>query len=213
MQVNAYRSNQTRVSFSSERFFPVVVRDLKGLPVKAWFSKLIISDTFDTKGMKKVNDIWTKEKGVYYADDIYKKFEEGKPVYAVELVSTEGTLYDRLLCIASIHKEKKTFKLDYIQSSTNSSFNSSNEKRQYKGAGTALMYGLVKIAEKGGSNLFKLFSATADSFYEKLGMVENSAYMTFDRFEMIDFLKRQESEFKALLQKQHQKTDEIKLIS
>ena len=124
MQVNAYRSNQTRVSFSSERFFPVVVRDLKGLPVKAWFSKLIISDTFDTKGMKKVNDIWTKEKGVYYADDIYKKFEEGKPVYAVELVSTEGTLYDRLLCIASIHKEKKTFKLDYIQSSPNSSFNS-----------------------------------------------------------------------------------------
>ena len=39
--------------------------------------------------------------------------------------------------------------------------------------------------------------------------IQNDRKTQFEK----DFLKRQESEFKALLQKQHQKTDEIKLIS
>ena len=211
MQVNAYRPNQNQVSFSSIKISPTVVRDLKGLPVKAWFSKLSLSDPLDAKVMKRVNDFWKEEKGIYFANDIYEKFKAGQPVYALELDSPEGSLYDKLLGLASPHIQNDTFVLDFLQSSPNSSFEAAKKNRKFKGAGTALMYGLVKIAEQEKAKLFKLCSGAANAFYKTLGMKKENNLMTFNQSEMGDFLKRQKTEFDLLLQKQPAKTDGMAL--
>ena len=212
MQLSGYKHTQSQISFSSDRFFPVVVRDMNNMPVKAWFSQLNLSDPVDVAAMKTVKNSWTEKKGDAYTRNIYSQFEEGKPVYAVELDSKKGSLYDKLLGLASYHIEgNDTFKLDFLQASPNSSFKAPKGNREYRGAGTALMYGLVKIAEIVESKLFKLYSATSDNFYDRLKMEKRGIYMTYDRPEMGDFLKRQESEFDLLLQKQPKKTEEMAL--
>ena len=210
MQVNAYRPNQNQVSFSSTKISRTVVRDMNDMPVKAWFSRLNFSDPVDKEAMEKAKVQWKRQQEWNYANDIYDEFKIGQPVYAIELDSANGSLSDRLLCLASTHLKNDTFKLYFLQASPNSSFKALKEERKYKGAGTALMYGLVKIAELEKAKMFKLRSDT-DDFYRILGMVERNLHMTFNQHEMNDFLKRQESEFDLLLQKQPKKTEEMAL--
>ena len=208
MQLTGYKHTKNQVYFSSTKISRTVVRDMNDMPVKAWFSRLNLSDLVDAAAMEKVKEKWTEQKEVNFVNDIYKKFEDKKPIYAIELDSPEGTLYDKLLCLSSSYAERDTFELDFIQASPNSSFSAPKGNREYKGAGTALMYELVKIAKIEGSKLFELFPL-ADDFYKKLGMVERNLHMTFDRHEMGDFLKRQKAEFDLLLQKQPAKTEKM----
>ena len=76
------------------------------------------------------------------------------------------------------------------------SFFGTGEKKEYKGVGTALMCGLVKIAKLGGAKSFELYPVV-DDFYTRLGMEKRNDYMIFDRTEMIAFLERQKAKFNA----------------
>ena len=210
MQLTGLKYTKNQVSFGSIKISPTVVRDMNDRPVKAWFSRLNFSDPVDKEAMEKVKVQWKSQQEWNFANYIYKKFEDKKPIYAIELDSTNGSLSDKLLCLASSHKEKDTFELKCLLSSPNSSFEAPYDARKYKGAGTALIYGLVKIAKLEKATMFKLLSIT-DDFYKKLGMAERSVYMTFDRHEMKDFLKRQKAEFDLLLRKQQAKTEETVL--
>ena len=206
MQLTGLKYTKNQVSFGSIKISPTVVRDVNDMPVKAWFSRLNFSDPVDKEAMEKVKVQWKRQQEWNYANDIYDEFKIGQPVYAIELDSANGSFSDRLLCLASSHVGNDTFRLYFLQASPNSSFKIPKENRKYKGAGTALMYELVKIAELEKAKMFKLLSHT-DDFYRKLGMVERNLHMTFDKSEMKDFLKRQKTEFDLLLQKQPAKTD------
>jgi hypothetical protein len=151
--------------------------------------------------MEKVNKEWnyTKNKGVYLGVSLYDEFKNGNFIHAVELDSHKK-LYDRLLCLSGSLKNTDDFILEHIQAAPNSSFEA-GFNRKYKGAGTALMYGLIKTAQKTKAKMFKLFSLQ-DNFYNKLGMILNKDLdMTFNPAEMGNFLKRQKAEWKALSQK------------
>ncbi|MEI8388938.1 MAG: hypothetical protein WCG23_03525 [bacterium] len=210
MQLTGYKHTKNQVSFGSYRFFPIVVKDMNNRHVKAWFSQLNFSDPVDAAAMKKVKELWVKHyinkneisfiNYPYYdlKEYIYKEFETRKSVFAIELDSDKN-LFDKLLCLASAHKEKDTFKLDYIMASPNSFFGT-GEKKEYKGVGTALMCGLVKIAKLGGAKSFELYPVV-DDFYTRLGMEKINDYMTFNRIEMIAFLERQKSKFNAFSKK------------
>jgi hypothetical protein len=211
MQINNYNYNKNQVSFGSKRIFPVVVRDMNDMPVKAWFSKLKLSDPVDMAALKRVDKEWQGQKGVLYADlsKTFKVYETCKPelsLYAIELDSS-GNLYDKLLCFANMGKGYlNSLYLSVLQAAPNSSFTAGNN-RKYKGAGTALMYGLVRTTKKNKAEMLTLCGDEAFDFYDKLGMIkrtvdpENPKMFTFLPDEMRNFIKRQKAEFKALSQK------------
>ena len=70
MQLSGYKHTQNQVSFGSYRFFPIVVKDIKGRSVKAWFSQLNSSDPVDKEAMEKVKEKWTKQKEGNFANYI-----------------------------------------------------------------------------------------------------------------------------------------------
>ena len=186
MQVNNYRNNN--VSFGSKRIFPAHAKEMytkKVLP--AWFSRLKLSDPVDVAAMREIRSDWDYTTGDKHAQIICDLFRLGMPVYALELESPKS-LSRKILCLAAIKRKESNLNLRYIQSSPESSYNT-EYIRIYKGAGTAVMRGLVRIAKKAGVSLFKL-SATQSSkdFYKKLGMVERNRHMTFNPEEMKQFL-------------------------
>lgn len=187
MRINNYNCNKNQASFGSKRIFPVVIRDMNNMPVKAWFSRLKLSDDADKIAMEKICEDW---KGSPFLDNIYTSFKNGFPIHAVETDSRQ------IVSLANAEHTNNSFKLCYILTSPDSRFGSSN--RKFKGVGEALMFGIVKTAKK-TATIFKLISTTASrGFYEELKMVLRNGHKTFNSSEMSDFLKRQKTEWKAL---------------
>lgn len=192
MQVNNYSHNQNPVSFGSKRIFPVIIRDMNNKPVKAWFTRLNPSDSVDKEAIKRIDRHWGIYAGYLYSDFINYK----RPAYAIEKDSSED-LYNRFLCLATLKFQKKKNEVELLALQSAPISSSKSYTRQYKGAGTALMYGIVRTIEKLKAQSFTLDSA-ADGFYEKLGMVKREGCMTFIPDEMHNFIKRQKAEWKVL---------------
>jgi len=195
MQVNSYNNyNKNQISFGSKRILPVIVKDMNNKPVKAWFSRLRLSDPMDVDKMKKAQN--------WIDFNIYCAFQDGKPIYAIEKDSPSSNSPGKLMCIATTKSIENSFYFDFIQSAPNCS-SRSEEKRQFKGVGTALMYGLVRFAEKSKAKWFSLTSvAEANSFYQKMDMQKINGMWQFDEAGMHNFIKKQRGkEFKVILPK------------
>ncbi len=84
---------------------------------------------------------------------------------------------DKIKALAETQIEEDSLVLSFLQSAT-----SINPKDKVSGAGTAIIYGLTKIARKMGLNEIRLTSAnyTTDEWYNKLGFSSDIYGNSFD---------------------------------
>lgn len=196
MQINSYSSNQNRPSFGRRPLFEAFVRGKDDLPVKVVATELEESDSAVLETLERN---WHG-----YVYRIHKDFIKKEPVYAIELDRPNKSFSDNVLCLASATKKCDVFELNYLQTLP-ASCHGSDGIRDYKGAGAAMVYGLVKIAQEAQAKIFRVGSiASAVDFYEKhLKMVRNGTYndltyMIFTQQGMNDFVARQEAAFATL---------------
>ncbi len=194
MQLNNHTNNKNKISFGSKKILPVFVRNMHEMPVNAWFTRLRLSDPNDVATMEKIGREWKVgvHKGVFQGPYLNEKFKTGKSIYAIELNSST-TLYNNLLCVSALDVKKDIFMHD-LQASPNSCYEAGNN-RKYKGVGTALMFGIVRIALKTKEKTLQFLNANPD-FYKSLKL---SSYS--EKPEMLNFIKRQQDEWKTLFQK------------
>ena len=192
MQITDNNYNKNRIFFGSKRILPVIVRDINDKPVKAWFSRLDFYNKADRAAMDQICKTW---KGSPFLAELCIAFENRNLVYAIETDSK------KILSLAEVAHLgcSRIFELYRILTSPDSRFRAIN--RKFKGAGEALMYGLVRFAEKSATIFQVGATPSAKDFYESLDMVERDEKMTFNPDEMRDFIKTQKAKWKALLQK------------
>ncbi|MEI7475284.1 MAG: hypothetical protein WCK67_10965 [bacterium] len=202
--INNHNFNQSNITFKSQKLFPVAVKDMADGYVKGWITKLDPSDPEDSATMKKVGQEWriSKYPGVVQGKILNNEFNSGHDCFAVELDSFKKSLYDKLLCLSSTEIKDELY-LSCLQAAPNSTFEAGTN-RKYKGAGTALMYGILNIALKTKDKICQ-FSNANKPFYKSLNIPNTNTdkdipdYTIYDSSGMEDFIQRKTEEWKPFL--------------
>ncbi len=176
LNFNSRSSNRKNsVAFKSKKIYDLEILKLgkngQYELVPASFTRLLNSSVEDCKALDSIKKSW---KGADFITELVEKFNFTKNPYAhyaVEIKDDKLPLHKKIVALACTSSSEVSnnsqLKLYLLQGKPASKYG--QDKRQFKGAGELMMYGLTRIAK--ASNVEKLcLDSTNDAFYDALHM-------------------------------------------